>query len=148
MPDFYTSLTLLTSPAILFFFIAAAAAFSRSDLAIPEPISNGLSLYLIFCIGFKGGVEASAAGLNGDFLAAGAIGIALRGLMPLFAFVILNPVSKFDRPTMCAASRARISSNASNRWVLSLTGTNKCVPARAGVSVPVKSKSRSKPSFC
>ena len=102
MPDFSTSLTLLTSPAILFFFVGAAAAFARSDLAIPEPIAKALSLYLMLCIGFKGGVEARAAGLNGDFLAAGTIGIALSALMPLVAFFILKRVSRLDRPTLCA----------------------------------------------
>ena len=102
MPDFSTSLALLTSPAILFFFVGAAAAFARSDLAIPEPVAKGLSLYLMLCIGFKGGVEARAAGLNGDFLAAGAIGIALSALMPLVAFVILKRVRRLDRPTVCA----------------------------------------------
>lgn len=102
MPDFSTSLALLTSPAILFFFVGAAAAFARSDLAIPEPVAKGLSLYLMLCIGFKGGVEARAAGLNGDFLAAGAIGIALSALMPLIAFVILKRVRRLDRPTVCA----------------------------------------------
>lgn len=102
MPDFSTSLALLTSPAILFFFIGAAAAFARSDLAIPEPVAKGLSLYLMLCIGFKGGVEARGAGFNGDFLAAGAIGIALSALMPLIAFVILKRVRRLDRPTLCA----------------------------------------------
>lgn len=102
MPDFSTSLALLTSPAILFFFVGAAAAFARSDLAIPEPVAKGLSLYLMLCIGFKGGVEARAAGLNGDFLAAGAIGIALSAMMPLVAFVILKRVRRLDRPTVCA----------------------------------------------
>lgn len=102
MPDFSTSLALLTSPAILFFFVGAAAAFARSDLAIPEPVAKGLSLYLMLCIGFKGGVEARAAGFNGDFLAAGAIGIALSALMPLIAFVILKRVRRLDRPTLCA----------------------------------------------
>jgi len=102
MPDISTSLALLTSPAILFFFVGAAAAFARSDLAIPEPVAKGLSLYLMLCIGFKGGVEARAAGFNGDFLAAGAIGIALSALMPLIAFVILKRVRRLDRPTLCA----------------------------------------------
>ncbi len=102
MPDFSTSLALLTSPAILFFFVGAAAAFARSDLAIPEPVAKGLSLYLMLCIGFKGGVEARAAGFNGDFLSAGAIGIALSALMPLVAFVILKRVRRLDRPTLCA----------------------------------------------
>ncbi len=102
MPDLSSSLALLTSPAILFFFIGAAAAFARSDLAIPEPVAKALSLYLMFCIGFKGGVEARVAGLNGDFLSAAAIGVALSALMPLVAFVILKRMSKLDRPTLCA----------------------------------------------
>ncbi|MFT4913328.1 MAG: hypothetical protein ACI9YM_001925 [Brevundimonas sp.] len=102
MPDFSTSLTLLTSPAILFFFIGAAAAFARSDLAIPESVAKALSLYLMLCIGFKGGVEARAAGFDGDFLAAGVIGVALSALMPLIAFVILKRMSRLDRPTLCA----------------------------------------------
>lgn len=102
MPDFSTSLALLTSPAILFFFVGASAAFARSDLAIPEPVAKALSLYLMLCIGFKGGVEARLAGLNGDFLAAGAIGVALSALMPLVAFFILKRVRRLDRPTLCA----------------------------------------------
>ncbi len=102
MPDLSNSLALLTSPAILFFFVGAAAAFARSDLSIPEPIAKGLSLYLMLCIGFKGGVEARAAGFNGDFMSAAAIGVALSALMPLIAFVILNRVRNLDRPTLCA----------------------------------------------
>jgi hypothetical protein len=102
MPDLSASLALLSSPAILFFFLGAAAAFARSDLSIPEPISKALSLYLMLCIGFKGGVEARAAGLNGDFLSAGAIGVALSALMPLVAFVILKRMPRLDRATACA----------------------------------------------
>ena len=102
MPDFTASLALLTSPAILFFFLGAAAAFARSDLSIPEPIAKALSLYLMLCIGFKGGVEARAAGLNGDFLSAAAIGIALSALMPIVAFVILKRMPRLDRATACA----------------------------------------------
>lgn len=102
MPDLSTSLALLSSPAVLFFFIGAAAAFARSDLAIPEPVSKTISLYLMFCIGFKGGVEARAAGLNGDFLTAAAIGLALSALMPLLAYLYLKRLSRLDRPTICA----------------------------------------------
>lgn len=102
MPDLSASLALLTSPAILFFFVGAAAAFARSDLSIPESIAKGLSLYLMLCIGFKGGVEARAAGLNGDFLSAAVIGVALSALMPLVAFVILKRMPRLDRSTVCA----------------------------------------------
>lgn len=102
MPDFSSALALLTSPAILFFFIGAAAALARSDLTIPEPVAKALSLYLMYCIGFKGGVEARAARLNGDFIAAGVIGVALSALMPLVAFIILKRTSRLDRSTLCA----------------------------------------------
>jgi hypothetical protein len=102
MPDLAASLDLLTSPAILFFFVGAAAAFARSDLAIPEPVTKALSLYLMFCIGFKGGVEARAAGLNGDFLLSGGLGLGLSALMPLVAFFLLQRVSRLDRATIGA----------------------------------------------
>lgn len=102
MPDLSASFALLTSPAILFFFLGAAAAFARSDLSIPEPIAKALSLYLMLCIGFKGGVEARAAGLNGDFLSAATIGVALSALMPLLAFVMLKRLPRLDRSTACA----------------------------------------------
>jgi len=102
MPDVSASLALLTSPAILFFFLGAAAAFARSDLSIPEPISKALSLYLMLCIGFKGGVEARAAGLDGDFLTAAALGIGLSALMPLVALALLRRLPRLDRATACA----------------------------------------------
>lgn len=102
MPDLSASLELLTSPAILFFFVGAAAAFARSDLAIPEPVAKALSLYLMLCIGFKGGVEARAAGINGEFLSAAALGVGLSALMPLAAFFVLQRMSRLDRPTVCA----------------------------------------------
>lgn len=102
MPDLSASLALLTSPAILFFFLGAAAAFARSDLSIPEPIAKALSLYLMLCIGFKGGVEARAAGLDGDFLTAAALGIGLSALMPLVALVLLRRLPRLDRATACA----------------------------------------------
>lgn len=102
MPDLSASLALLTSPAILFFFLGAAAAFARSDLSIPEPIAKALSLYLMLCIGFKGGVEARAAGLDGDFLTAAALGIGLSALMPLVALVLLRRLPRLDRATASA----------------------------------------------
>jgi len=101
LPDFVTSLGLLTSPAVLFFFVGAVAAFARSDLSIPEQVAKALSLYLMLCIGFKGGVEARAAGLEGDFLSAGAIGLVLSAVMPLLAFGLLR-WTRLDRPTVCA----------------------------------------------
>jgi hypothetical protein len=93
---------LLTSPAILFFFVGVIAALGRSDLALPEQAAKTLSLYLMLCIGFKGGVEARAAGLSADFGVAALLGLALSALMPLAAYALLRRGAKLDRPTLCA----------------------------------------------
>jgi hypothetical protein len=100
MPDLSASLALLTSPAILFFFVGALAAFLRSDLAIPEPVTKAISLYLMMAIGFKGGVEARAAGLSGDFVTAAVIGVAMSALMPLVVWLWLRGSKKLDRATI------------------------------------------------
>ena len=52
----------LLNPPILFFFLGILAIFSKSDLEIPTPIPKILSLYLLFAIGFKGGVGIAASG--------------------------------------------------------------------------------------
>ncbi|TFU06552.1 sodium-dependent bicarbonate transport family permease [Polymorphobacter arshaanensis] len=80
----------LLNPAILFFVLGAIAAFVRSDLAIPEAVTKGLSLYLMASIGLKGGVAVATAGLTGEMFAAGAAGLALSLLLPVPAFVALR----------------------------------------------------------
>ena len=102
MLDFAPGLALLTSPAILFFFLGAVAAFARSDLVVPEPVAKATSLYLMLCIGFKGGAEARTAGLHVDFIVAAIIGVALSAAMPLLVYAILKRVTRLDRATLCA----------------------------------------------
>ncbi len=106
MPDLAASLSILTSPAILFFALGAAAALLRSDLAIPEPVAKTLSLYLMLCIGFKGGVEARHAGLAGDFAIAAAMGLALSALLPLAAWPMLRKFTRLDAATAGALAAA------------------------------------------
>ena len=104
MPDLSASLALLTSPAILFFFLGAAAAMARSDLTIPEPVAKVLSLYLMLCIGFKGGVEAQASGLTGGLLAAGGLGLAFSFLAPFAAYLALRTLCGVERVTAAATA--------------------------------------------
>lgn len=47
----------LLQPAILFFLLGVLAAVVKSDLEIPDSVLKILSLYLLFALGFKGGVE-------------------------------------------------------------------------------------------
>uniref|UniRef100_A0A831UFR5 Sodium-dependent bicarbonate transport family permease n=1 Tax=Thermus islandicus TaxID=540988 RepID=A0A831UFR5_9DEIN len=49
----------LLSPMVLAFFLGALARGLRSDLAFPEALYTALSIYLLFAIGLKGGVELS-----------------------------------------------------------------------------------------
>lgn len=102
MPDLSSAAVLLTSPAILFFLLGAVAALARSDLAFPESVSKTLSLYLMLCIGFKGGIEARAAGFQLDFLLSAGIGLGLSALMPLAVVFLLRRTTRLDAATICA----------------------------------------------
>ena len=83
-------LTNLGSPPLLFFFLGAAAVMLRSDLEIPTQIAKALSLYLLFAIGFKGGVALSESSLDasvGRGLLA-ALGLAI--VVPLYVFYLMR----------------------------------------------------------
>ncbi|MEN9806579.1 MAG: hypothetical protein RL756_1099 [Pseudomonadota bacterium] len=80
----------LSSPPLLFFFLGAAAAAVRSDLEIPAPVAKFLSLYLLFAIGFKGGVALSKGDLDGQALSGLGAALVLACLVPLYAFALLK----------------------------------------------------------
>ena len=94
----------LTSPVILFFILGMLAAFARSDLAIPEAIAKGLSLYLMAAIGLKGGVAVSESGFTPDLALAAAAGVALSFLIPYVAFVLLRGFGRLDQVNAGAVS--------------------------------------------
>ena len=99
----------LLSPVILFFVLGALAAFARSDLAIPEAIAKGMSLYLMAAIGLKGGVSVAASGFTPDIVAAAAAGFALSCLIPLATFAALRGFGRLD-PVNAAAVAAHYGS--------------------------------------
>ena len=80
----------LASPPLLFFFLGAAAVFVRSDLEIPTQIAKFLSLYLLFAIGFKGGVALAESPLDfsvaRDLFAA----LALASVVPFYVFHLVR----------------------------------------------------------
>lgn len=94
----------LLAPAVLFFALGAAAGFLKSDLTVPEQVAKTLALYLMLCIGFKGGVEARAAGLSIQMLEVGGLGIAFSFLAPFAAFAVLRAISKLDSATAAATA--------------------------------------------
>jgi hypothetical protein len=83
-------LTNLASPPLLFFFLGAAAALLRSDLEIPAQVAKFLSLYLLFAIGFKGGVALSESTLDASVISVLAAAVGLACVVPVYAFYLLR----------------------------------------------------------
>lgn len=83
-------LSSLLTPPVLFFLLGMAATLLRSDLDIPQPITRGLSLYLLFAIGMHGGVELVRAGFDPATLLPLGAGIVASATVPIVAFSILR----------------------------------------------------------
>ncbi len=95
----------LISPIILSFVLGVAAAFARSDLTIPEAVAKGMSIYLLFAIGFKGGAGVAAHGVDGTLVLTLAAGLVLSFGLPLIAFQLLRVLTGFsdtDRAAVAA----------------------------------------------
>jgi len=84
----------LTSPVILCFVLGLAAALARSDLSFPEAIAKGMSLYLLFAIGFKGGASVSAHGADVALGLAVLAGVVLSFGLPVLAFGLLRMLAR------------------------------------------------------
>jgi len=87
----------LLSPIILSFALGVAASLARSDLSIPEAVAKGMSIYLLFAIGFKGGVSVAAHGIDGTLGLALLAGVVLSALLPLIAFGLLRVMTQMSR---------------------------------------------------
>lgn len=86
----------LLSPIILFFALGLLAAFAKSDLSIPEAIAKGMSIYLLFAIGFKGGASVADHGIDATLLMSLLVGVILSFAIPVIAFVLLRVMSRLD----------------------------------------------------
>lgn len=94
----------LGSPIILSFVLGLGAALVRSDLSVPEAIAKGLSIYLLFAIGFKGGVSVADHGADVQLLTAVMAGLVLSFGLPLIAFALLGAMSRLDRTDRAAVA--------------------------------------------
>ncbi len=99
----------LLTPMILCFALGLAAALARSELSIPEAVAKGMSIYLLFAIGFKGGVSVADHGLDARLAAALMAGVALSFLIPFVAFGMLRAMTRLS-PTDAAAVAAHYGS--------------------------------------
>ncbi len=80
----------LLSPIILSFVLGLLAALARSDLSVPEAIAKGMSIYLLFAIGFKGGASLADHGVDARLVFALIAGVVLSAVIPFVAYGLLR----------------------------------------------------------
>ena len=91
----------LLDPVILFFVVGLIAGILKTDLKLPEPIYEILSIYLLIAIGLKGGIQLSESQLEKIiFPILGTIFIGI--IIPIIAYIILRRIGKFDRSNASA----------------------------------------------
>ncbi|MHA7814388.1 MAG: sodium-dependent bicarbonate transport family permease [Phycisphaerales bacterium] len=95
----------LLSPPILFFFLGMLATLVRSDLKISKELSRLFALYLLWAIGFKGGVALRTAGVSWETFAPLMVAMALSAVIPLYVAPILR-FAKFNVADACATAGA------------------------------------------
>lgn len=83
------------SPVVLAFALGITAKLLKSDLEIPKPLYQGLSIYLLLAIGLKGGVELSKTSIDA-FIGPASITLLLGVLTPLIAYLILRYLGRMD----------------------------------------------------
>lgn len=94
----------LISPIILSFALGVIASIARSDLTIPEAVAKGLSIYLLFAIGFKGGAGVAAHGVDATLVGSLVAGLILSAALPFLAFGLLRVMTRLN--TLDAAAVA------------------------------------------
>lgn len=85
----------LLTPIILFFLFGVIAARIKSDLKIPEAISEFLPIYLLAAIGLHGGIEMRNTGFE-NMLLPMFVAIGLSLLFTLNHYQILRRLGKFN----------------------------------------------------
>ena len=85
----------ILTPIVLFFLFGIIAARIKSDLKIPEAISEFLPIYLLAAIGLHGGIEMRNTGFE-QMLIPMLVAIALSLLFTLNHYQILRRLGKFN----------------------------------------------------
>ncbi len=85
----------LLSPMTLSFVLGVGATLLRSDLKFPDQIYTGLSIYLLFAIGMKGGA-ALAVSPFADVAMPAAASLALGIAIPVWVYAALRRVGGFS----------------------------------------------------
>ncbi|TVR43513.1 MAG: sodium-dependent bicarbonate transport family permease [Planctomycetota bacterium] len=86
----------LLSPPILCFALGALARLLRSDLHLPDSLSQSISLYLLLAIGLKGGaaIAADTSGFGMALVATLILGFSI----PFWTYAICRRCGKLENP--------------------------------------------------
>jgi uncharacterized protein len=83
----------LISPVVLCFVLGIVARWVKSDLALPEPIYQGISIYLLLAIGLKGG-SALAITPVADLWRPALVTLLIGVITPVSAFYLIRRVGR------------------------------------------------------
>lgn len=86
----------LLSVPVLVFALGLFAATFKSDVRLPDPVYQAISIFLLFGIGLKGGHSLKGVDLR-DFVLPGVSTVLLGALVPFIAFYILKLFTSFNR---------------------------------------------------
>jgi hypothetical protein len=93
----------LLSPVVLCFALGILARIVRSDLAIPEPVYQGLSIYLLLAIGLKGG-SALAVSSPAELALPATMTLLAGVLTPVSAFFVMRKFGRLDATDAAAVA--------------------------------------------
>lgn len=83
----------LLSPMVLSFALGILATLVKSDLKYPEGMYMGLTIYLLFSIGLKGGVKLSAVSPS-EIMMPTLAALAMCIIIPLLSYFLLKNIGK------------------------------------------------------
>ncbi len=83
----------LISPVVLCFVLGVVSRWIKSDLALPEPVYQGLSIYLLLAIGLKGG-SALAVTPASEMVVPGLLTLAIGVITPVSAYWFMRRLGR------------------------------------------------------
>lgn len=86
----------LLSVPVLVFVLGVLAALARSDLRLPDPVYQAISIFLLFGIGLKGGHSLKEIAFS-DFISPALAVLILGTLIPASAFFALRLIKNLSR---------------------------------------------------
>ncbi len=91
----------LLSPVVLAFALGVLARLVKSEFRLPKDLYSSLSIYLLFALGLKGGVELSHASPH-QFAAPAAVTLLLGCITPITSYLVLRHMGRFDAANAAA----------------------------------------------